>query len=505
MRKYGPLVLAFLLVAWPLAAAEPRPKLVEDVWEVAHLEGARVGWFRTTVEEVEGKAGKVLRTTMKMDLAIKRGANSEVRLRAETGTEETPEGKVTAVSMRLPQDRGDLVLEGTVTEDGLRVKVDGGRIDKVIRWNDDVLGLYRQERLVKDRKLKPGDKFSYQSYEPTLNTVITVRGKVGEEEEVETPAGKKKLLRVEAVPDKVEVPGSSVQLPSVVLWLDGELTPVRRQMELPGLGKVVTHRTTREAALAPGTGTVKLPDILEKTLVPLNRTIPQAHDTKRVVYRVTVKGDDDAGTALARDERQSVKELKGDTFELHVAAVRSPRKVDDPEAPAKKEYLESNYFLKSDDARVKELAEKAVGEETDPLRKARAIEKWVNRNMRPDNRVGFAPADQVARGLAGDCRQHAMLTAAMCRAAGVPSKTAVGLVYMTDARKQPAMAFHMWTEVWVEGQWLAIDAVMGQGSVGAAHIKIADHSWHDTQSLTPMLPVARVLDKIKIEVVSVNE
>ena len=95
--------------------------------------------------------------------------------------------------------------------------------------------------------------------------------------------------------------------------------------------------------------------------------------------------------------------------------------------------------------------------------------------------------------------------AAMCRAAGVPSKTAVGLLYMTDAQKRPAMAFHMWTEVWVEGQWLALDAVMGQGSVGAAHVKIADHSWYDTQSLTPMLPVSRVLGKIQIEVVSVNE
>jgi hypothetical protein len=62
----------------------------------------------------------------------------------------------------------------------------------------------------------------------------------------------------------------------------------------------------------------------------------------------------------------------------------------------------------------------------------------------------------------------------------------------------------MWTEVWVRGQWLAIDATLGQGSIGAAHIKISDSSWHDVQSLTPLIPVARVLGKLSIEVVSVN-
>ena len=74
----------------------------------------------------------------------------------------------------------------------------------------------------------------------------------------------------------------------------------------------------------------------------------------------------------------------------------------------------------------------------------------------------------------------------------------------TEKRGKPIMAYHMWTEVWVQGQWLAIDATLGQGAIGAAHVKIADHSWYDTHSLTPLLSVARVLDKLSIEVVSVN-
>jgi len=96
-----------------------------------------------------------------------------------------------------------------------------------------------------------------------------------------------------------------------------------------------------------------------------------------------------------------------------------------------------------------------------------------------------------------------MLTAAMCRAAGVPSQTAVGLVY-ADVNSGPVLAFHMWFEVWVDGQWVALDAIFGKGSVGADHIKIADSSWADVHSLTPMLPVARVLGKVAVEVSDVK-
>jgi transglutaminase-like putative cysteine protease len=97
-----------------------------------------------------------------------------------------------------------------------------------------------------------------------------------------------------------------------------------------------------------------------------------------------------------------------------------------------------------------------------------------------------------------------MLTAALCRAAGVPARTAVGLVYLQDRERGPVLGFHMWTEVWVHGQWLAIDATLGRGSIGAGHLKIADHSWQDTQTLAPLLPVVRALGKVKVEVVSVK-
>jgi hypothetical protein len=63
----------------------------------------------------------------------------------------------------------------------------------------------------------------------------------------------------------------------------------------------------------------------------------------------------------------------------------------------------------------------------------------------------------------------------------------------------------MWTEVWVQGEWVAIDATLGRGSVGATHLKISDSSWHDEESLKPLSPVTRVLGKLEVQVISVDE
>src|SRR5262249_41716337 len=166
-------------------AEQPQGKLVEEVWEVAHLGGYRVGFFHTATREVETKAGKVLRTNLRMELTLKRSGAVQ-KLKFENGTDETPEGKVVGVSMRMDQGQQDLVQEGTVEEKGLHVKVNGGQIDKYVPWNDGVIGLYRQDRLCKEKKVKPGDTFRFDSYEPSLTAVMTVRGKVLDAEEVPT-------------------------------------------------------------------------------------------------------------------------------------------------------------------------------------------------------------------------------------------------------------------------------------------------------------------------------
>lgn len=62
----------------------------------------------------------------------------------------------------------------------------------------------------------------------------------------------------------------------------------------------------------------------------------------------------------------------------------------------------------------------------------------------------------------------------------------------------------MWTEVFVKGRWVPLDAVLGQGGIGATHLKIADQSWHEVRTMAPLIPIVRVLGRLSIEVVRVE-
>lgn len=498
-------LLASLLIvglfASPLAAGAPSSrKPLLDAWDAAFLKGGRAGYVHTITEVIEKDGQKLLRTTAELRLTMKR-FNETIQLGMDTGTFETPEGKVVGVFMT--QYRGKqkaLEIRGTVEGRQLKLMLNGNQPLKPAPWDDGVIGLYRQQTLLRDRKVKPGDSFSYPSFEPSINLVLTTHVKAKDYEAIEIPGTKtkRKLLRVESRPERIE----KVQLPPLVMWLDEERNQVRAEVEIPGLGTMQLYRTTKAGALSTS-GPIAPPlDIGLSQLVHLKRRIERPYETTAARYRITIRDDDDPASTFARDARQQVGAVKGSTFEVAVRA--GPHTPIAREAtPPAAEFLQSSYFINSADARVKMLARQAVGVEKDAWRKALRIEKWVHGHMTARNHEALAPADRVAQTLEGDCTEYAMLMAALCRAAGVPSRTAVGLIY-ADVRGRPVFAFHMWTEVWARGQWLPLDATLGRGHVGATHLKISDQSWHDTRTMTPLFPVVRVLGRITIDVASVE-
>jgi transglutaminase-like putative cysteine protease len=504
MRAYQKGLLAFLLIVCAAPASERQGKVVRETWDAAFLDNAKAGYVHTVTRAVGTEDQKILRTTLELDLTVKR-FNDLVHLHMESGTEETEDGRVVAVFMKQPLGKDQqLVVRGTVDGQQLYVQIQGAGqpTAKKKPWNSKVLGLFRQEGIFQEHKVKPGDQFDYLSYQPEVTTYVRTHVAVKDYEDVSVPGSSKKqrLLRVEATSDKIE----RVQLPPLTLWLDQQLFPARSQVEIKGLGLLTLHRTTKAAALGTGGPVARVTDIGFTQLISLNRRIPNPYNTQSAVYRITVKGDDDPGTTFASDGRQEVKNVHGSTFDLHVRA--NPKAESSNTAPkADSEFLQSCYFINSADALVQKDARAAVGRESEPWEKAKRIERWVNTHMVNKNFTeAFATSDHVAKTLEGDCTEHAVLAAAMCRAVGIPSRAAVGLIYVDDRRRGPVMGFHMWAEAWVNGRWYPIDATLGLGHVGATHLKIADHSWHDMQSLTPLLPALRVLGKVSIEVVSVN-
>src|SRR4029077_2328278 len=135
---------------------------------------------------------------------------------------------------------------------------------------------------------------------------------------------------------------------------------------------ILLTRTTRQVATAAGPP-AKLPDIGRNTLIPLNRAIAKPYDTRGVVYRVTIRGDKEAATAVANDAHQEVANAKGETFELHVRPARHDEGRGSTDAAAA-EYLAPCPYINCDDKLVKETARKATGDETDPWNKVVRLE-----------------------------------------------------------------------------------------------------------------------------------
>ena len=143
-----------------------------------------------------------------------------------------------------------------------------------------------------------------------------------------------------------------------------------------------------------------------------------------------------------------------------------------------------------------------------PLRPnlARELEAYVHREIQAKNfSTSFATAAEVARNRQGDCTEHAVLLTALCRARGIPARIAFGLVYFVDPeRATPGFAYHMWTEVYVRQRWVPLDATLGRGGIGAAHLKLSDSHLAGMSPFAAFLPLAQVVNRLEIEVLEVN-
>ena len=189
MRLASVCGLGLLLVAGLVQADAPFGKVVEESWDAAYLQGEKIGFFHTTVRAFERDGEKILRTSGELDLTVRR-FNQQARLRAETGTEETPDGKVTGVFMTNYLDKGQkLEMNGRIVNGQVLLTMNGGRQERKNPWDDRVIGMYRQQRLFAEKKVKPGDRFSYQSFEPSIGMVMTVNVSVKQEEDVAMQIG----------------------------------------------------------------------------------------------------------------------------------------------------------------------------------------------------------------------------------------------------------------------------------------------------------------------------
>ena len=82
------------------------------------------------------------------------------------------------------------------------------------------------------------------------------------------------------------------------------------------------------------------------------------------------------------------------------------------------------------------------------MKAAVKIKDWVYSEIAKEPTVSIPNALEVLQAKKGDCNEHTVLFNALARAAGIPAKTVVGVVYLRGA-----FYYHAWSEVWL-GDWV---------------------------------------------------
>ncbi len=483
LMRWTALILAIVAPALRSSRAD------QESWDAIYIGESKVGHMHLWIKPVKDTKGREL-TNVRVDweLNVKRGRDT-TKVKQFYGTIETPEGEVLRLDTITQAGGQNMRTSGDVVDGkmNLTLEVGGRRQQVVVPWDADVRGPYGAEMSLSRQPLEPGLSRTVKTYIPDLNKVCLTKLDAVSFEDVPLgpSAEKRRLLKVESV--VTDADGKAIPGLATTLWVDGSGQIMKSKTDL--YGGMFTFRTTKDGALAESRG---LADLLKASIKP-TRQIPNSERTRSIVYRI--KGTD-AATIFPGDHRQTVRE------ETKGAAIVEV-KTDGPttgealkETPGD-EYLRPNPLINSEDPQVVKLSKQAVGTKTDPWERSEAIQDWVFQNMKSKNfAIAFAPAAEVARDLAGDCTEHSVLTTALCRAAGIPARCAIGLVYA-----QPLGGFgpHMWTEVFVNGRWVALDATFNQSQVDATHIKLTDSSLDGVAPFEAFLPVLKVLSTMQIE------
>lgn len=296
-----------------------------------------------------------------------------------------------------------------------------------------------------------------------------------------------------------------------VVWVDNSDNDVEMDITIPGIGNLQQIVCDRADCMKQPEGA----EIFAGTLIAPQRAITDLSQQVQAVYRVT--SDTKQKLDLWNHGEQRVLKSEPGMAEIEVTvSVWLPEDASytlpHPDTPDLHPYLQPSAYLESGSPEIQELAKKAVDGETNPVRAAMAIERFVdNYIVKKDLNIGFASAEETAKSREGDCTEHAVLCAALGRAVGLPTRCVLGLGYIPPGESIPTISsstdmktglfgFHMWAEAYVgPDRWMAMDAALGGFDVG--HIAIMKSALADIDPMVDLnMPVLTLMENLHITV-----
>ncbi len=401
----------------------------------------------------------------------------------------------------LRSDVGDFAVAGSMSGDtALRLEIDSGEGAQSVTMPTDgpvLLPPVMPVHFALGAEPKPGSVYGFEVFDPSVLERRRVTVEVVAKETLVYPdsavfdeeSGRWMPARYDTVDTwHVKQSFAGVELES---WLD----PDGRVVKAHSLLGYTIERTAFEIAwnayrdleLTGGAPALDAPDIIEQTAIAVGVELPTGGVLAKLGVRL--RGVDLAGFDLDGERQQ----LTGDTLWVRGGPVAPAGYLLPADAGERGDELRSTLLIQSDDPEIRRTAAMIVGDETDPRVAAERIASWVYDNIEKRVTLSVPSARQVLEARRGDCNEHTVLYVALARAAGLPARTAAGLVYVRDR-----FYYHAWPEVWLDG-WVPVDPTLNQFPADASHIRFV------IGGLARQVELIRLIGQLQMDVVSVEE
>ncbi len=475
--------------AWadPPAAKPPQPvaaaAAVEEYWDLYFMQGNRVGYVHSEKRRRRDKDGERIEFMSQTKFGVARAGEAHEQTMTMRSLE-TPDGAV--IRCGCEANLGPTPTLTFCTVDGAKLLIEqqqGGKTSKSsLAWPAGTLGYFGTEESLVRKPMQPGESRKIKLLLPIFNQLADDSLTAVDYEDAKLLHGTQRLLRIDSVQRLAD--GAEVKS---IFWSDRHGNVLKMHTEL---GQQDVYRCTKQEALAPA-GAAKF-DMIQDTLVRTKKPLAAATIAKapQIRYAVRLKDGDPAKTFATGATQQFIPggERAGELIVWAAGPGKLPDRKDMPNEPEPgKEFLASSGLLQTDDPAVQKLAASlpAENKKGPPDQRAIELEKLVYRTIINKNfSQALASAAEVAKSKEGDCTEHAVLLAALARVNGIPSRVAMGLVYVPQLG---GFAFHMWTEVYVERHWLPLDATLGLGYADATHLKLTTSSLADGDTYGALL------------------
>ena len=447
-----------------LSGTEKITEIIEEWWGVFYR-GEKIGYATQTITPKSKGYTLADRSVLNLNLL---GTVQPATTRLEMEANE--DWILERFDFELNSKNVRFRARGSVRENKLALEVDSGghkSAHEIILSQAPYL-LAALKPYVVTQQLETGKKFFFSTFDPsTLSQQVTTVVIEGREQ-----------IRVGDRTEPAIKLRQSYRGISVISWVDGQGRTLKE--ESPA-GLSILRQSLQEAKNLPARG-MSL-DIIAQTAIPIATPIANALTKQTLTLRLS-------GVHLGNFQLAGARQrLDSDRLEIRREELKQVRAHKIPLKEARlQSYLQPTPFLQSDHPSIRALAAQILQGETNALRAALKIKDWVYKEIAKEPTVSIPNALEVLQTKKGDCNEHTVLFNALARAAGIPAKTVVGVVYLRGA-----FYYHAWSEIWL-GEWISLDSVLNQFPADVTHIKFLEGE------IDRQIDILQLIGNLKIEV-----